>query len=51
VLQGVGVGLRASLLETPYGRLRGEAYVGLPTIETEDTKRTPRLLFQVKADF
>jgi hemolysin activation/secretion protein len=51
VLQGVGVGVRASLLETPYGRLRGEAYVGLPTIETQDTKRTPRLLFQVKADF
>ena len=50
-LQGVGVGLRASFLETPYGRLRGEAYLGLPTIETEDTKRTPRLFFQVKADF
>lgn len=51
VLQGVGVGVRASLLETPYGSLRGEAYLGLPTIATTDTKRTPRLLFQVKADF
>jgi hemolysin activation/secretion protein len=50
-LQAVGLGVRASLLETEYGSLRGEAYVGLPTVETFDTKRTPRLLFQVRADF
>ena len=50
-LQGFGLGLRGSLLDTPYGRLRGEAYLGFPTIETQDTSFAPRLLFQVKADF
>jgi hemolysin activation/secretion protein len=50
-LQSVGVGARASFLETPWGSLRGEAFLGLPTIETENTKRTPRLQFQVKAEF
>jgi hemolysin activation/secretion protein len=50
-LQGLGIGTRASLLETPWGSVRGEAFLALPTIETENTKRTPHLFFQVKAEF
>jgi hemolysin activation/secretion protein len=50
-LQSVGVGTRASFLETPYGSLRGEAFLALPTIETENTKRTPQFFFQLTAEF
>jgi len=50
-LQGLGIGTRASLLETPWGSVRGEAFLALPTIETGNTQRTPHLFFQVKAEF
>jgi len=50
-LQGLGVGTRASLLDTPYGSVSGEAFLALPTIETQNTKRTPHLFFQVRAEF
>jgi hemolysin activation/secretion protein len=50
-LQAVGVGTRASFLETRFGSVRGEAFLALPTIETENTKRTPQFFFQVKAEF
>jgi hemolysin activation/secretion protein len=50
-LQAVGVGARASFLETPWGAIRGEAFLGLPTIESLNSKRTPHLFFQVTAEF
>lgn len=50
-LQGVGIGTRASFLETPYGSVRGEAFLAFPTIETESTSREPHLFFQVSAEF
>jgi hemolysin activation/secretion protein len=50
-LQAVGVGTRASFLDTPWGSVSGEAFLGLPTIETGNTKRTPHLFFQVRAEF
>jgi hemolysin activation/secretion protein len=50
-LQAVGIGTRASFLDTPWGSVSGEAFLGLPTIETPNTKRTPHLFFQVKAEF
>jgi len=50
-LQGLGIGTRASILESPWGSLSGEAFVAMPTIETGNTKRAPHLFFQVKAEF
>ena len=50
-LQGVGIGTRASFLDTPWGAVHGEAFLAMPTIETFNTKRTPHLFFQVKAEF
>jgi hemolysin activation/secretion protein len=50
-LQAVGLGLRSSFLENRYGSVRGEAFLAMPTIETTNTKRTPHLFFQVRAEF
>ena len=50
-LQGVGIGTRASFVDTPWGSVRGEAFLAFPTIETFNTKQGPHLFFQVTAEF
>jgi hemolysin activation/secretion protein len=50
-IQGVGIGTRASIAKSPFGSLSGEAFLAMPTIETVNTKRTPHLFFQVRAEF
>lgn len=46
-LQSVGLGLRTWLDDY----VRGEAFWGVPLVETENTKRAPRFQFQVRAEF
>ena len=50
-LQGVGIGGRASIAKSPFGSVSGEAFLAMPTVETINTKRTPHLFFQVRAEF